>query len=193
MKASVVSVSPVLVVAVLALVGCGAATTTPHVTSAPPGLPLLSQADAECAAWAREASFAKSVADHDAKAFALHVHPKAVFVEGDGSYLRGRDAIVESWRPIVDGQKLRLAWHPSSVALTGDGAMAVTRGPYVFEDLRPDAKQRFRTGYFQSVWVRDVDGVWRVTVDGGTAPPAPATEVEARKIEAEMRTSCPRK
>ena len=34
----------------------------------------------ECAVWAREASFAQSVEDHDAKAFAEHLHADASFV-----------------------------------------------------------------------------------------------------------------
>jgi uncharacterized protein (TIGR02246 family) len=171
----------------------GAVPPPPSVTAAPPAPPAVAQADAECVVWAREASFAQSVADHDGKAFHEHVHAKAVFVDGDGTYLRGREAIVVAWRTIVEGQKVRLVWHPAAVALTGDGGVAVSRGPYVFEDLRPDAKQRFRTGTFQSTWVRDADGVWRVTVDGGTPPPAPATEEEAKKLLAEMRVQCPRK
>jgi uncharacterized protein (TIGR02246 family) len=175
----------------LFLGGCGATVPPPpSVTAAPP---VAATGDAECAVWAREASFAQSVADHDGKAFHDHVHPKAVFVEGDGTYLRGREAVEVAWRAIVQGEKLRLVWHPAAVALTGDGNVAVSRGSYVFEDLRPDAKQRFRTGTFQSTWVRETDGVWRVTIDGGTPPPAPATEEEAKKLLAEMRVQCPRK
>jgi len=161
----------------------------PTATSAP----AVAPEDAECAVWAREVSFAKSVADHDGKAFHEHLHPKAVFVDGDDSFLRGREAVEVSWRGIVEGQKVRLVWHPSAVVLTGDGSIALSRGPYVFEDLRPDAKQRFRKGTFQSIWARDTDGVWRVTVDGGTAPPVPATDEEAQKLLATMRVQCPRK
>ena len=151
----------------------------------------VSAAESECAVWAREASFAKSVADHDAKAFAEHVHAKAIFVEGDGSFLRGKETVASSWASIIDGKTLRLAWHPAAVAVGADGNSAISRGPYVFEDLRPEAKQRYRTGTFQSIWVRDTDGAWRVFVDGGTPPPAPATEAEAKKLEAEMRRPCP--
>ena len=150
----------------------------PPVTSVPSAatVPAVPPAEAECAVWAREATFAK-----------------AVFVDGDGSYIRGREAVVASWRPIIAGQKVRLVWHPAAVALTGNGTTAISRGPYVLESLRPDAKQRFSKGAFQSIWVRDDDGVWRVAVDGGTAAPVPATDEEARKLEAEMRVQCPNK
>jgi uncharacterized protein (TIGR02246 family) len=167
--------------------GCGGAASP----ASPPPQASAASANA-CDVWAREASFAKSVADHDGAAFAEHVHPKAIFIEGDGSFTRGRDAITLSWKDILEGKKLRLAWHPANVALVGDGETAVSRGPYLFEDLRPDAKQRFRKGTFQSTWTRGKDGVWRVTLDGGTAPPTALSEDEARKFEAEMRKECPR-
>ena len=38
---------------------------------------------AECAVWQRELSFARSVADHDAAAFAEHLHPQAVDAPGN--------------------------------------------------------------------------------------------------------------
>ncbi len=179
----------------VSLSACGGAAPPPPppVPTTPSLLTAGSQADVECAVWAREASFAQSVANHDSPAFHEHLHPRAVFVDGDGSYLRGREAVEVAWRTIVGGQKVRLAWHPAAVALTGDGTTAISRGPYVFEDLSPDAKQRFRKGTFQSIWARDTDGVWRVTVDGGTPPPVPATDEEARKLLAEMRVPCPRK
>ncbi len=148
--------------------------------------------EVECAVWARETSFAKSVEAHDAKAFAEHVHAAAVFVDGDGSLLRGRDAVVESWKTLLAGQPLRIVWRPTHVARTGDGNVVLSRGPYFFEDVRPAAKHRFHKGTFQSIWVRDDAGVFRVTVDGGTAAPVPATEEEITKLEVDMRAQCPR-
>jgi len=42
------------------------------------GPPTKLDAD-ECAVWQRELTFAQSVEKHDAKAFAAHLHPGAVF------------------------------------------------------------------------------------------------------------------
>jgi uncharacterized protein (TIGR02246 family) len=130
-------------------------------------------------------SFAKSVVDHDAKAFAEHVHPNAVFVEGDGNVLRGRDAVVEGWKSIVTGDKLVFIWHPAAVYLAGYGRVAVSRGPYYFY---PKEDERVvRTGFFQSTWTLDTDGVWRVTIDGGTPPSAPMSGPEAVDAIAKVR------
>ncbi len=76
-------------------------------------------ADGSCVVWGREVEFARSVKDHDAHAFAEHVHPGAVFVEGDGSVLRGRDAVVTSWASIIRGDDVHLEWYPTSVIQTG--------------------------------------------------------------------------
>jgi ketosteroid isomerase-like protein len=146
---------------------------------------------AACAVWDRELAFARSVQNHDARAFAEIVHPGAVFVEGDTLH-RGRDAVVKSWDDLIRGDKMRIDWHPTSVVLTGDPRVALSRGPYWIEVTKPDAKQRFLTGVFQSVWLKDDGGVWRVAIDGGPAPPpVPATEADVEKIKASLPARCP--
>jgi len=156
-----------------------------------PAMPEAS-GDPTCAVWDRETSFAKSVEAHDTRAFAEHVHPGAVFIEGNGQKLtRGRDAVVASWQGILKGEGFKFFWRPTSVVPTGAPGVVVSRGPYVIEFTKPDAPQRFKTGLFQSVWVRDTDGQWRVVLDGGPAPPpAPATEEEAARLKAAIPERC---
>ena len=61
--------------------------------------PTARMTAAECEVWARELSFAKSVADHDAAAFASHVEPEAAFDAESPQPLRGRDEITNGrWR-----------------------------------------------------------------------------------------------
>lgn len=147
--------------------------------------------DLSCTVWDREVEFARSVKDHDARAFAEHVHPGAVFVEGDGSVLHGRDAVVTSWASIIRGDDVHLEWYPTSVIQTGAQDVAISRGPYWVEVTKPEAKQRFLTGVFQSIWVRDTDRIWRVLVDGGTPPPSPATEADIARLRSAMSPRCP--
>ena len=148
--------------------------------------------DARCAVWNREISFAKSVENHDPVAFAAHVHPGAVFVEGTGDMAVGREAIVASWRKIVAGEGLKLFWRPTSVVPTGAPDVLLSRGPFWIEFTKQDAPQHYMTGSFQSVWTRDTDGEWRVLIDGGPAPPpAPATEEEIERVKATIPAHCP--
>jgi ketosteroid isomerase-like protein len=146
---------------------------------------------AECAVWDRERSFAASVEHHDAAAFAEHVHAKAVFDAGSPEPTRGRDAIVTGWKSIIDGKLLRLGWSPSIVTIGGDGNLAVSRGPDWIEDLRPNTKQRFQIGEFNSIWIRDTDGQWRVLFDDGDVTPHAASADDVGKLVASLPKECP--
>lgn len=156
-------------------------------TPAPP-TPTLSAA--ECEVWARETSFAQSVAQHDAAAFAEHLHPGAVFGAKEPQPNRGRDAIAQRWAGLIEGKKLKLQWYPAMVAIGGEGDIAYSSGPALYEAVDPKVDPRYRIGGFQSVWHKGADGVWRVLFDDGIAPQV-ATEAEVAAFNA-GRKSCPR-
>lgn len=146
----------------------------------------------ECAVWAREASFAQSVEDHDAKAFAEHLHADASFVSGRDHVARGHKAVIAEWTPLIEGKDVRIHWYPDAVTVAGDTGVAISRGPYWIENPAPDAKEKFVAGRFISTWVRDAKGTWHVLYDGGgggNAKPVPAEEIEKLKAG---RKSCPR-
>ena len=140
-----------------------------------PSIPTLS-AD-ECAVWTRELSFADSVAKHDAKAFAEHVHEGAVFNAKSPQPLRGRDAILRRWAKIIDGTGLKLSWYPTAVVIGGEGDIALSSGPALYESPDPKEAGKATIGGFQSTWHKGADGTWRVLFDDGIEP-KPATEAD---------------
>ena len=133
---------------------------------------LVVHSAAECAVWRRELSFAKSVESHDAKAFAAHLHPGAVFSAGSRSPLRGGAAVAQAWAGIVEGKEFILRWRPGVVAIGGDPNIALSRGPSFSETPGADPTERYKVGFFQSVWVRDAaSGEWLVLFDRADGPP----------------------
>ncbi|WP_223266798.1 YybH family protein [Luteimonas gilva] len=154
-----------------------------------PPAPRLSAA--ECEVWARELSFAQSVADHDAAAFAAHLHPGAVFGAKSPQPQRGRDEIARSWAGIVEGKRMKLSWYPAMVAIGGEGDIAYSSGPALYESLAPGAKQRYSIGGFQSMWHKDADGVWRVLFDDGVQP-QPATDAQVEAFKKGRLATCPK-
>ncbi len=185
--------SPLLLLMSLACGACGGVPPEPLAPDAPSIAPpsgVTQDANARCAVWSRELSFAASAAAHDERAFLEHLHPQAMFVEGEKGVTRGRDAILAEWKPIIAGQPVLLRWHPTSVVVADGAGTAVSRGPYVIEDPRPNAPARYKKGLFQSVWVREADGVWRVLIDGGTPPPVAITSEEAERIKSELSAPC---
>ncbi len=134
-------------------------------------LPPLVHSAAECVVWRRELSFAKSVEAHDAKAFAAHLHPGAVFNAGSRSPVRGGEAIAQAWAGIVEGKEFILRWRPGAVSIGGDPNIALSRGPSFSDNPGADPKERYKVGFFQSVWVRDpASGEWRVLFDRADGP-----------------------
>jgi ketosteroid isomerase-like protein len=123
----------------------------------------------ECAVWRREQTFARSVENHDAGAFASHLHAGTVFNAGTADAARGRDSVLKEWADIVQGRAIALRWRPGIVQIGGEPGVAVSRGPYILE-RRHDGAPIFRVGMYQTVWLRDArDGVWRVLFDGSAA------------------------
>lgn len=144
-----------------------------------------------CTVWAREAGFAQAVVDHDAAAFAAHLHPDAVFIDGRGQATRGADAIAADWAGIIAGKGVVLHWYPDAVDVGANGEVALSRGPYWMENPAAPPGERYHRGRFVSTWLRGDDGQWLVVFDGGggnEAVPATADEI-ANLIVA--RRDCP--
>lgn len=158
------------------------AAATPDIA---PAATSAEHASARCQVWARELSFAQSVADHDAAAFAAHLHPQAVFGVS-GQPTRGREAITAQWQGIIDGSAVVLEWYPELVVEGGDGLVHST-GPALYRDPKSGDHRRSR---FSSVWQRGPGGEWQVVFDDGTRPePADAAAVAA--FRAGRKLGCP--
>jgi ketosteroid isomerase-like protein len=146
----------------------------------------------ECAVWQRESDFARSVDDHDMTAFASFIDPGAVFNAGSFAPLRGRKAIVERWSRIVSGTPVKLIWRPHIVTISGGGNTALSTGPYVMINKKPDAQDRYLVGNFITIWVRkNRNAQWRVTLDSATEPKTAPSEAEALRHLDEAPETCP--
>jgi ketosteroid isomerase-like protein len=176
------------VFALLAPLAAIAAAPPAKVQPAPPRAVMSAP---ECEVWARELSFAQSVAAHDAAAFAAHVEDNAAFSAASPRPLRGRDAITKAWEGLIKGKPVLLSWYPDRTTIGGVPDIAVSSGPALFEDVRPGADPRFSLGRFHSVWHRGADGVWRVLFDDGV-PPKPATQAQVDAFHAGRQAVCPR-
>lgn len=154
----------------------------------PPG-PRLSEA--ECEVWARELSFAASVEQADAAAFASHLEEGAVFGTKTPQPQRGRTAILAAWAGIIDGSAVTLRWYPTMVAIDGSGQLAYSSGPALYARPGEAGGTDYRMGAFQSIWRRGSDGAWRVVFDDGIRP-QPATQADADAFHAGRTPRCPR-
>lgn len=146
---------------------------------------------ARCDVWARELSFARSVAEHDAAGFRAHLHAGAVFGAGRDRPARGPDAIAQRWAGIVEGKAITIEWYPTHTTDSADApGVAWSSGPSLVIENPGAADARYSIGAFHSVWRRGEDGVWRVLFDDG-ADSRPADAEQVRAFRAGRRDACP--
>jgi ketosteroid isomerase-like protein len=109
-----------------------------------------------------ERAFAATMAKRDAAAFASHISQEAVFMGSSDTprVLRGREAIVETWKPYFDGPAPPFSWEPDIVEVLDSGTLALTSGPV------HDPKGEL-IGRFNSIWRLEPDGRWRIVYDRG--------------------------
>lgn len=147
---------------------------------------------AECVVWDRERSFAQSVEAHDAAAFAEHIREDAVFEAGTSAPTRGRAAVVENWKDTIAGKGMLLRWYPDIVTIGGNPDIALSHGAFWLQDDSPNARQRFRSGSFNTIWQKGADGAWKVLFDWGGTPPVAVSAEDLAKLKAALPASCPR-
>lgn len=146
---------------------------------------------AECEVWNREREFAQSIHTHDPAAVAAFVHPDAIFAAGTAQATRGREAMLRDWAPIIEGRQIDFHWSPGVVNIGSAPDVAVSSGPSWFRPLVDGKPQGWRIGSFNSVWMRDADGLWRVRFDGAGQRSRPATEAEVEALVAAIPATCP--
>jgi len=152
--------------------------------------PVPAANKAACEVWQRELAFAQSVQLHDAAAFASDLAPDAVFDANTAKPKHGADTIRQHWAAIIAGKTVHLDWYPQQVVASGDGTLAYSSGAYLYEDPAPNAKPRYVTGRFATVWRRAGDGAWRVAFDGGDAG-KPANDADVAAFHAGRQLHCP--
>jgi ketosteroid isomerase-like protein len=179
--------SKLLVLPLLSLAAIASASAS---AAEPPAVPPARMTPAECEVWARELSFAQSVADHDAAAFAAHLEPDAAFAAESPQPQRGRDLIASRWAGLIEGTNLLLSWYPTRTTIGGAADVAVSSGPALYEDVRPGADPHYRVGAFHSVWHKGADGVWRILFDDGIEP-QPASDAQVAAFREGRKPVCP--
>jgi pimeloyl-ACP methyl ester carboxylesterase/ketosteroid isomerase-like protein len=121
-----------------------------------------------------EIAFAKAFADRDAAKFFSFVADDATFLGGLRT-LRGRQAVIERWSDFFKGPKAPFSWGPERVSVNAAGNIGLSTGP-VFD---PNGKL---VSNYDSTWIKQPDGSWKILFDGGGPSAAPFAE-DAIKVE----------
>jgi ketosteroid isomerase-like protein len=63
-----------------------------------------------------------------------------------------------------------LKWEPEYMDIADSRDFGISTGPWELQEYRPGTPPLF-TGYFLTVWKRELDGTWKVILDGGGTTP----------------------
>jgi pimeloyl-ACP methyl ester carboxylesterase/ketosteroid isomerase-like protein len=111
-----------------------------------------------------EIAFNKAFADRDQAAFFRFILDDATFL-GPLRTLTGKQAIVDRWSRFFASPSAPFSWGPDRVAVNAAGSVGETAGPVYDADGH-------HIGNFNSVWLRQPDGTWKVLFDGPGSPAA---------------------
>src|SRR4051794_260435 len=111
-----------------------------------------------------ETAFAKAFADRDQAAFFRFVLDDATFLAPLRT-MAGKKAIVDRWSRFFGSPAAPFSWGPDRVAVNAAGTIGETAGPVYDADGH-------HIGNFNSVWVKQSDGTWKVLFDGPGSPAA---------------------
>ena len=125
---------------------------------------------------AAETAFAKAFADRDKAKFFAMVAPDANFL-GPAGTLRGKEAVIAGWSPLLLLVQAPFSWGPERVEVTADGKLGLSTGP-IYD---PQGKH---AGDYSSIWQKQADGSWKVLFDGPGSAPAQVSKVEEGFVKA---------
>ncbi len=130
---------------------------------------------AAAALMAVDARFAALVAEKGFAAFAEFFADDAVYLPMYEPLLEGREAIMSSFRPLIDDPTVRLTWKPLRADIAKSGDLGWTTGSYEVTAKDKAGDTFVRHGKYVTIWRKQADGAWKAVLDGGNPdePPAP--------------------
>jgi len=134
-----------------------------------------------------ETAFSRAAEVRDKALFLSFVDPDARFVSSRIS--RGRAEVGEAWAIFFEPGGPQMRWRPRVVAVSSDGSLAMSRGPYRSVTLNADGERIESWGTFISTWRRNPDGDWQVLFDTGADAGMTPTEDDRATLEDEPE--CP--
>ena len=115
-----------------------------------------------------ESAFSRAAEMRDQALFLSFVDPEARFISGQVA--RGRSEIGDVWAIFFQADGPRIRWRPRVVAVSGDGRLALSRGPYRTVRIDENGARIESWGTFISTWRLGSDGKWKVLFDTGANP-----------------------
>jgi ketosteroid isomerase-like protein len=120
---------------------------------------------------AADRAFARAVAENGTEGWVMTFAADGMMFNGSQPVV-GHDAIRGFMGPAFDSGTFTLTWDPLDGEISASGDLGYTRGRWESRQTASDGSETVGSGTYVTIWRRDADGQWRVTLDIG-APDVP--------------------
>ena len=97
----------------------------------------------------------------------------AVFIDGDGSATRGKEAISANFKQFLADPAIKIEYTPGAKTFSSSGDMAYSTASFTETYTDPKTKKPVTIkGTNLSVWRKQADGSWKLVADSNPGSPA---------------------
>jgi ketosteroid isomerase-like protein len=122
---------------------------------------------------AADRAFDAATADRKLAGFSSFLAENASTLRADEPVVRGKQAMVEDWKPLLEDQSLSLRWHPISAEISKSGDLGYTIGVSAATRTDKAGSRLVGSGKYLTLWRMQKDGSWKVEFDTGVQDKMP--------------------
>jgi ketosteroid isomerase-like protein len=132
--------------------------------------PAATKLDALLAA---DRAFDAATADKKLDGFSSFLADNVATLRADQPVLRGKVAMQQDWKPLLENKAISLRWQPVSAEISKSGDLGYTVGSYTITRTGEDGGAIAGTGKYLTIWRLQKDGSWKVEFDTGVPDTSP--------------------
>jgi ketosteroid isomerase-like protein len=112
-------------------------------------------------------AFDAATADKNIEGFASFLADNVSTLRADQPILRGKAAMLQEWRLLLENRSVSLRWQPASAEISKSGDLGYTVGAYTMTRTGDKGSVTLGTGKYLTVWRLQKDRSWKVEFDTG--------------------------
>lgn len=123
---------------------------------------------------AADLAFDAATAGKKFDGFSSFLADDASTLRADQPVVRGKAAVQQVWKPLLENKSISLRWQPISAEISKSKDLGYTVGSYTITRTDEKGSAIVGTGKYLTVWRLQKDGTWKVEFDTGVPDTDPA-------------------
>src|ERR1700732_4777517 len=129
---------------------------------------------------AADRAFDAATAERKIDGFSTFLADNVATLRADQPELRGKAALRQDWKPLLENKSSSLRWQPISAEISKSGDPGYTVGSYTVARAEEKGDPIVGPGKYLTVWRLQKDGSWNVEFDTGVPDTPPASPKQAQ-------------